>query len=270
MNLRSGCTKTSLPKWLERAKTLQSHHLPFEDHTSFEPTGRRKSILSRHLSLEEEERLLCPYSEYEAVAAPEPIPSWHQCNPTQKYHRDCSVPVYKPNKLLNQRVALFRGPVTMVKCDAIVNAANENCMGGGGVDGAVHRAAGPLLVIECAAFPICPTGSTRITKAYDLPARYILHSVGPIGENPEALASCYTSCLGLATQARVRSLAFCMISTGIFGYPLEDATHVALKVCREWLLKHPQQDLQLIFACYTEREQEVYERLMASYFPRER
>jgi O-acetyl-ADP-ribose deacetylase (regulator of RNase III) len=138
------------------------------------------------------------------------------------------------------RMTVVQGDITKQEVDAIVNAANERLLGGGGVDGAIHRAAGPELKEECRKVGGCPTGEARITNGYRLPARHVIHTVGPVwhggdrGE-PEKLASCYRSALRLAVENGARTVAFPGISTGVYGYPLEDATRLAMTTVRACL-----------------------------------
>ena len=115
------------------------------------------------------------------------------------------------------KLALWKGDMTKLEIDAIVNAANERLMGGGGIDGAIHRSAGPQLMNECRTLGGCKTGNTKITKGYKLPAKHVLHTVGPIGEQPEALSSCYRTCLDLAVESGLKTVCFCCVSTGIYG-----------------------------------------------------
>lgn len=138
------------------------------------------------------------------------------------------------------RITVWQGDITTLAVDAVVNAANETLLGGGGVDGAIHRAAGPALLEECRALTGCPTGEARITGGHDLPARFVIHTVGPVwrgGGAGEAdlLASCYRETVRLAAENGAKTLAFPAISTGVYGYPAEDAARVAVTTLREAL-----------------------------------
>jgi O-acetyl-ADP-ribose deacetylase len=166
------------------------------------------------------------------------------------------------------KVSVVRCGVTQLALDAIVNAANEECLGGGGVDGAIHSAAGDLLRRECSTFCGCRTGHTRLTKGYHLPAKFVLHTVGPIGEKPKQLASCYRSCLQLAKHHGLRTVGFCCISTGIFGYPLAAATRVALWEVFSFLKHNRDHFDRLVFACFTEHEHDVYSKLIDDVYRR--
>ena len=142
-----------------------------------------------------------------------------------------------------ERLSVWRGDITTLAFDAIVNAANSSLLGGGGVDGAIHRAAGPELLAFCRTLGGCPTGEARITPGFRLPARHVLHAVGPVwrgGTQGEAelLASCYRTCIALAVEHRLATLAFPAISCGIYGYPHDEAAAIAVRECSAGLAAH--------------------------------
>ena len=165
-------------------------------------------------------------------------------------------------KVKNQ-IQVVQGDITKLDCDGIVNAANRSLLGGGGVDGAIHRAAGPELLAECRTLHGCRTGEAKITKGYRLRAKYIIHTVGPIysgtAEDAAQLADCYRNSLDLAKEHDVHSIAFPAISTGVYGYPLEDATEIAVKIVAQWLEAHADYAMQVIFCCFDARTERVYQ-----------
>ncbi|MGN0735063.1 MAG: O-acetyl-ADP-ribose deacetylase [Anaerovoracaceae bacterium] len=157
--------------------------------------------------------------------------------------------------------------ITTAETGCIVNAANNSLLGGGGVDGAIHRAAGPELLKECRTLHGCETGEAKITGGYNLKADYIIHTVGPIysgsEEDPKLLRNCYLNCLELARANDIHSIAFPAISTGVYGYPLEEATRVALNAVSDWLKVNPQYGMTILFACFNENTRQVYETIWA-------
>ena len=165
-------------------------------------------------------------------------------------------------KVKNQ-IQVVQGDITKLDCDGIVNAANRSLLGGGGVDGAIHRAAGPELLAECRTLHGCRTGEAKITKGYRLKAKYIIHTVGPIysgtAEDAAQLADCYRNSLNLAKEHDVHSIAFPAISTGVYGYPLEDATEIAVKTVAQWLEDYADYAMQVIFCCFDARTERVYQ-----------
>jgi O-acetyl-ADP-ribose deacetylase (regulator of RNase III) len=164
------------------------------------------------------------------------------------------------------RIEVVTGDITALAVDAIVNAANASLRGGGGVDGAIHRAAGPKLLEECLAIGGCPPGEARMTGGYELAARWVIHAVGPIwrggdqGE-PAVLASAYTESLRLARRSELATLAFPALSTGAYGFPLEPATRIALRTVGAWLVEH-EWPRRVTFCCFTDGDAAVYRSLL--------
>ncbi len=161
-------------------------------------------------------------------------------------------------------IRVLRADITTLAVDAVVNAANETLLGGGGVDGAIHRAAGPELKRFCAGLGGCPTGEAKITPGFRLPARHVIHTVGPVWQggarNEDALlAGCYRNSLELALSRGVKTIAFPSISTGVYGYPKEQAARIALGVMREYEGRFD----EIVACCFSEADRELYERLRA-------
>ena len=170
---------------------------------------------------------------------------------------------------MSDRLEVIIGDITTLAVDAIVNAANESLLGGGGVDGAIHRAAGPELLAECRTLGGCPTGEARITGGYRLPARHVIHTVGPVwrggdrGE-PALLANCYRNSLDLPLQHGLRTIAFPAISTGVYGYPADAAARVAARATRDWLAAHPGALDRVIFVCFSAPSAAAYREAVAA------
>jgi O-acetyl-ADP-ribose deacetylase len=160
---------------------------------------------------------------------------------------------------MDERIEIVEGDITQLAVDAIVNAANSTLLGGGGVDGAIHRAAGPELLAECRTLGGCPTGEARLTRGYRLPAKFVLHAVGPVwhggthGE-PQLLASCYRNCFALAREHGLHTLAFPAISCGVYGYPIPQAVAIAVRETRAALAENAA-ITRVLFTCFG---QEVY------------
>ncbi|KAI5105331.1 O-acetyl-ADP-ribose deacetylase MACROD1 [Silurus meridionalis] len=224
-----------------------------------------KEAKNKLLSMSLEERRKIYKTDYISL---DQVPVWKHSGTTS------AKPFYKANDELNQKISLFRGDITKLEIDAIANAANKTLLGGGGVDGAIHRGAGPLLRKECSTLGGCETGEAKITGAYCLPAKHVIHTVGPIahgsvGETErQALRDCYNNCLHTATKNQLRTVAFPCISTGVYGYPPEQAVEVALKTVREYLEDNSAQLDRVIFCVFLKSDENLYNSQLPAYFPK--
>lgn len=189
---------------------------------------------------------------YEKIIRPSEIKRWSPENASE----------------LGSKIALWRGDITKLQIDAIVNAANNSLLGGGGVDGAIHAAAGPDLLKECTTLNGCETGEAKITKGYKLPSKHVIHTVGPIGEKSKFLKSCYKESLNLLRKNNLRSIAFPCISTGIYGYPNEAAAKVVFRTTRDWLQSNSEYVDLIVFCLFMPVDVEIYNKLAKKYFPK--
>ncbi|MCL5093829.1 MAG: O-acetyl-ADP-ribose deacetylase [Patescibacteria group bacterium] len=165
------------------------------------------------------------------------------------------------------RIEIIKGDITKIEADATVNAANRTLLGGGGVDGAIHRAAGPELLEECKTLGGCKTGEAQITKGYNLPAKYIIHTVGPIygrenGKEAELLASCYKNSLKLAEKYNLITIAVPSISTGAYHYPIEKAAKIAIQTVKDYFRKKPNTFDRIIFVLFSDYDYKTYQNLL--------
>lgn len=171
------------------------------------------------------------------------------------------------NQKIRDRIEVRRADITTLEVDAVVNAANSSLLGGGGVDGAIHRAAGPELLEECRTLGGCPTGEARITKGYQLPAGFVIHTVGPVYSgkpaDAELLAGCYRNSLELAVQNQVATIAFPAISCGVYGYPVEDACRIAVDTTVNFL-KTNESIEKVMFALFSGKNYDVYQSYLES------
>lgn len=177
----------------------------------------------------------------------------------------------------NDKISLIRTDITKLRTDAIVNAANESLLGGGGVDGAIHRAAGPELLEECEELDGCDTGDAKITDAYELPCKKIIHAVGPVygvtkrlGVHSQLLQSCYTKSLDLAAEHGCKTIAFSALSTGVYGYPSEEAAETAIAAVKGWLDTDEERSNKIeriVFCSFLAKDEDAYEKFIPYVIP---
>lgn len=164
------------------------------------------------------------------------------------------------------KIKIIKTDITTLKADAIVNAANKSLLGGGGIDGAIHFAAGRELLNECLLLGGCNTGEAKMTKGYNLPAKYIIHTVGPVyghenGQEESLLAACYKNSLLVAKKNKLKTIAFPCISTGVFRFPKDEAANIAINTVKEFIVEHPDSFKEIIFVVYDEQDYEIYNNL---------
>ena len=164
------------------------------------------------------------------------------------------------------RIELIQADITTMEVDAIVNAANESLLGGSGVDGAIHRGAGPELLKECRTLGGCNTGQAKITNVYNLKAKFVIHTVGPVWQDgtngePQLLASCYRNCLQIAVENQIQTIAFPSISTGVYGYPIAQGSQIAVREARNFLINNTLIK-QVSFVCFSSEDLYVYKSLL--------
>ncbi|RMZ70052.1 lrp16 family [Pyrenophora seminiperda CCB06] len=183
-------------------------------------------------------------------------------------------PSYEPSAALNDKISIIRQDITTLEVDAIVNAANSSLLGGGGVDGAIHRAAGPELMEECETLDGCETGSAKITDGYELPSKKVIHAVGPIywkekSRAPELLSGCYRTSLNLAVENGCKSIAFPALSTGVYRYPSGEASLVALETVRKYLEEESNANKldRIIFCNFLPKDEDAYFENIPNFFP---
>ncbi|XP_078787543.1 ADP-ribose glycohydrolase MACROD2 isoform X4 [Oryzias latipes] len=201
----------------------------------------------------------------------EKIPTWREENITSD-KEDVELTGGGGAGGLSDKVSLYKGDITILEVDAIVNAANSSLLGGGGVDGCIHKAAGSCLYEECLSLKGCETGKAKITCGYDLPAKYVIHTVGPVARGhvgpteSSDLASCYQNSLRLMEEHNLRTVAFPCISTGIYGFPNDPAADIALKTVKEWIQQNPDKITRVIFCVFLENDFAIYKKKMSDFF----
>uniref|UniRef100_UPI00398F595C ADP-ribose glycohydrolase MACROD1-like n=1 Tax=Pristiophorus japonicus TaxID=55135 RepID=UPI00398F595C len=226
-------------------------------------------VAKKHLEeIDRTERRM--YYKAERFVMLDEIQTWKDLAEEEKFRQPVSH--YKKDDVMNEKLSLLQEDITKLEIDVIVNAANSSLLGGGGVDGSIHLAAGPLLRKECSTLGGCDPGDAKITSGYCLPAKYVIHTVGPIVRGKErlpekVLQSCYIKSLKLAEDNNLRTIAFPCISTGVYGYPNGQAAETILKTVRAYLEEHGNSFDRIIFCVYLKIDHNIYKEKMPFYFP---
>ncbi|XP_071754057.1 ADP-ribose glycohydrolase MACROD2 isoform X2 [Centroberyx gerrardi] len=228
-----------------------------------------KTEKERLLRLDEEERRK-DYRRHDFISL-DKIPTWRQGSKLNEKEEGKEL-TGGGGGGVSDKVSLYKGDITILEVDAIVNAANSSLLGGGGVDGCIHKAAGSCLYDECHSLNGCETGKAKITCGYDLPARYVIHTVGPVARGhvgpteTNDLTSCYQNSLKLLKEHGLSTVAFPCISTGIYGFPNEPAAEIALNTVKSWIEENPDKDTRVIFCVFLETDFTIYKKKMSLLF----
>jgi len=261
----------NVPTWAEQVKTEEKHsaeNMQTGESGAEKNSGKENGGEKNSDSVNDDATATCDGKTDTESIAVEKDPDWI------KQLKDDVVKDMEELKLdahldLSSKVSVFVGDITKLECDGIVNAANNSLLGGGGVDGAIHRAAGKLLYLENKTHGGCDDGEAKLSGGYHLPAKYVVSTVGPRGEHPDLLSSCYTSCLNLLLKNSLKSIAFPCISTGVYGYPNAAACNVALRSVRRWLEEdsnHEKID-KVVFCLFLQKDQDIYRKMLPIVFP---
>ncbi|XP_041354033.1 ADP-ribose glycohydrolase MACROD2-like isoform X2 [Gigantopelta aegis] len=263
--------KREVKTYITRSQITKDHHENMKElylNMKLEDRRNKYKCRDKHLSLSE----ILTWPDYYKEKTKTKIPGKKKTE--KSYESDIKQP-FPVNEDINKKVSLWQGDITRLEIDIIVNAANSSLLGGGGVDGAIHSAAGHHLLSECRTLNGCDAGDAKITGGYKLPAKYVIHTVGPIGrskgdKSDQCLKSCYDRCLQLMLDNKLKSMALPCISTGIYGFPNDVAANIALRTVQQFLNEHAHEVDRIIFCVFLPQDLNLYKQLLPRYFPLEK